>query len=138
MGGLVLGVEELTKLSGIRATATEVIGLRSLRDRRKIQDLETALLLQVADEIVLMHPLHDHDDTRGRLVVAARKQGGPVPFDDSRPHGLRHGVAKLERIVDDDQVSSEPGRKLREQPLDNGDSLTLAFHASAVADAISG
>jgi hypothetical protein len=30
------------------------------------------------------------------------------------------------------------GRELREQPLDNGDSLTLAFHASAVADAISG
>jgi hypothetical protein len=50
----VLGVEELTILSGIGATATEVIGLRSLRDRRKIQDVETALLLQVADEIVLM------------------------------------------------------------------------------------
>jgi hypothetical protein len=30
------------------------------------------------------------------------------------------------------------GRELREQPLDNGDSLTLAFHASAVADPISG
>ena len=56
-----------------------------------------------------MHPLHDHDDPRRCLVVTARKQGGTVPFDDSRPHGLRHGVAKLERIVDDDQVSSEPG-----------------------------
>jgi hypothetical protein len=30
------------------------------------------------------------------------------------------------------------GRELCEQPLDNGDSLMLAFHASAVADAISG
>jgi hypothetical protein len=30
------------------------------------------------------------------------------------------------------------GRELGEQPLDNGDSLTLAFHASAVANAISG
>jgi hypothetical protein len=30
------------------------------------------------------------------------------------------------------------GRELREQPLDNGDSLMLAFHASAGADAISG
>jgi hypothetical protein len=63
-----------------------------------------------------MHPLHDHDDTRRCLVVAARKQGGTVPFDDSRPHGLRHGVAKLERIVDDDQVSPEPG----ERPVDRG------------------
>ena len=34
----------------------------------------------------------------------------------SRPHGLRHGVAKLERIVDDDQVSPEPG----ERPVDRG------------------
>jgi hypothetical protein len=30
------------------------------------------------------------------------------------------------------------GGELGEQPLDNGDSLMLAFHASAVADAISG
>jgi hypothetical protein len=30
------------------------------------------------------------------------------------------------------------GREFREQPFDNGDSLTLVFHASAVADAISG
>ena len=67
--------------------------------------------LQVADEIVLMHPLHDHDDTRRRLVVAARKQGGTVPFDDSRPHGLRHGVAKLERIVDDDPRGAPQDRE---------------------------
>jgi hypothetical protein len=64
-----------------------------LRDRWKIQDLKTALLLQVADEIILMHPLHDHDDTRRCLVVAAGKQGGPVP---SEPHqaerALRHAV----------------------------------------------
>src|ERR1700724_294760 len=116
MGGLVLGVEELTILSGIGATAPEVIGLRSLRDRWKIQDLETALLLQVADEIVLMHPLHDHDDTRRCLVIAARKQGGTVPFNDSRPHGLRHGIAKLERIVDDDQEYPAPC----EGPVDRG------------------
>src|ERR1019366_1705213 len=109
MGGLVLGVEKLAILSGIGATATEVIGLRSLRDRWKIQNVETALLLQVADEIILMHPLHDHDDASRCLVIAAREQGRAVPFDDSRPHGLRHGVAKLERIVDDDQVSPEPG-----------------------------
>src|ERR1700726_3438092 len=65
-----------------------------------------------------MHPLHDHDDTRRCLVVAALKQGGTVPFDDSRPHGLRHGVAKLERIVDDDQVSHHPKpRKSRGEPF---------------------
>ena len=48
--GLVRGVEQLTLLSGIGATAAKVIGLRSCRDRWKIQDLEAALLLQVADQ----------------------------------------------------------------------------------------
>jgi hypothetical protein len=44
-----------------------------------------------------MHPLHDHDDTRQCLVVAARKPGGTVPFDDSRPGCGRHALAGLFR-----------------------------------------
>jgi hypothetical protein len=67
--------------------------------------------LQVVDEVVLMHPLHDHDDTRRCLVIASRKQGGTVPFDNALPHGLRYSVAKLDGVVDDDQVSSEPGER---------------------------
>ena len=55
----------------------------------------------------MMHPLHDHDDTCPCLVVAAGKQGGAVPFDDAVPHGFRHGVAKLDGVVDDDEVAPE-------------------------------
>src|SRR5262249_39838690 len=60
MRWLMVGMEKLSFLPRIGATATEVIGLCSLRDRRQIEDFETTLLLQVADQIVLMHPLHDH------------------------------------------------------------------------------
>ena len=80
-------------------------------DRWKVQDLEAALLLQVTDQIVLMHPLHDHDDPRLCLIIAARKQGRAVPFDDALTHGIGHGVAKLDGIVDDDQVSAEAGER---------------------------
>jgi hypothetical protein len=33
------------------------------------------LLLQVAGQIVLVHPLHDQNDARRLLVVGSRKQG---------------------------------------------------------------
>ena len=61
---LVRRVEELALPPGVGATATKVIGLRPRCDGWKSQDLEAALLLQVTDQIVLMHPLHDHDDSR--------------------------------------------------------------------------
>ena len=70
-----LGVEKFTLLSGIVATATEIIGLLSLRDRRQIQDFETALLLKVPDEIVLMNALHDENDSRRLLVIRPGDQG---------------------------------------------------------------
>jgi hypothetical protein len=63
-----------------------------------IQDLETALLLQVAGEILLMDPLHDYDDPRLGLVIAARKQGGPVPFEDALAHRFGHDVAELNGV----------------------------------------
>ena len=62
IGWLMIGMEEFAFLPRIGAAGTEVIGL-------------TTLLLQVAHQIVLMHPLHDNDNTRRCLVVAARKQG---------------------------------------------------------------
>ncbi len=62
---------------------------------------------QIACQIVLMHPLHDQADARRLLVVGSRQQGRAVPFDDPRSHGLRHGIAKLYRIVDDDQVAAK-------------------------------
>src|SRR6516164_5660937 len=95
MGRLVLGVQKLALLPIIGAAVAEEIGFVSLRDRRQVQYLEATLLLQIACQIVLMHPLHDQDDARRLLVVGARQQGRAVPFDDPRPYRFRHGIAKL-------------------------------------------
>jgi hypothetical protein len=54
-----------------------------LRDRWKIQDFETALLLQVADEIVLMHPLHDHDDTEIGCLAELMPSRATMPWSKS-------------------------------------------------------
>ena len=74
MGRLLLGVKELALLPVIGATVTEEVGFVSLRDRRQVQHLEATLLLQVAGQIVLVHPLHDQNDARRCLVVGPRKQ----------------------------------------------------------------
>src|SRR6516162_202108 len=57
LGRLVLGVQELALLPIIGAAVAEEIGLVSLRDRRQVQYFEATLLLQVACQIVLVHPL---------------------------------------------------------------------------------
>ena len=75
MRRLVLGVKEFALLPRIGATVTELVGFVSLRDRRQVQDLEAALLLQVACQIVLVHPLHDQNDARRCLVVGHAKAG---------------------------------------------------------------
>jgi hypothetical protein len=91
-----------------------------LGDGRQVQHLEATLLLQVTGEIILMRPLHNQNDTRRGLVVSPRKQCRAIPFDHPGPHRLRHGIAKLERIIDDDQVTAEPG----ERPINrSGDPL---------------
>ena len=58
-----------------------------------------------------MHALHDDDDPRRRLVVATRKQGRPVPLDDPLPHRFRKGIARLQGVVNDEQVAAEAGQR---------------------------
>src|SRR5215468_2365726 len=59
MRWLVLRVEKLAFPPMVEATVTELVGFVSLRDRREVQHLKAPLLLQVASQIVLVHPLHD-------------------------------------------------------------------------------
>src|SRR5215471_904834 len=103
-------MEELALLPGIAAAGAELEGLRSLCDRREVQMVKAALLQQVADQILLMHTLHHHDNASFVLVIAARQYGRTIPFDHSSTHRRRHGIARLQWIIDDDQVATKPGK----------------------------
>jgi hypothetical protein len=66
-------VKELPLLPIIDATVTKLVGFVALRDRRQVQYLEATLLLQVAGQIVLVHPLHDQNDAPRLLVIGPRE-----------------------------------------------------------------
>ena len=72
----------------------------------KRDDLPPFLLQDMADEIVFVQPLHDDDDRALGLVVEARIERAVEPFVGGGSAALRHGVARLQRIVDDDEVGA--------------------------------
>jgi hypothetical protein len=81
-----------------------------LGDRRKAEDLPILLRQHVADQIVLVQPVHDQDDGARLLVVEARVEGMVEPLVGGPPLGLRERLLGLQRIVDDDDVGTPPGQ----------------------------
>lgn len=76
-----------------------------------------ALVLQdVSDQIIDMQPLHHQDDDALLLIVEASGEGGFEPADDSVSSCLRHGVFRLERIIDNDVGAADTGQG----PADRG------------------
>lgn len=76
-----------------------------------------ALVLQdVSDQIIDMQPLHHQDDDALLLIVEASGEGGFEPADDSVSSCLRHGVFRLERIIDNDVCAADTGQR----PADRG------------------
>ena len=67
-------MQNLALQARIGAALAEVIGLRRLGDRRKIEDFVSALIQQITDEIIDMDPLHDDDGASRRLVIGSRDQ----------------------------------------------------------------
>src|SRR6266576_6947500 len=64
----------------------------------------------MADEVILMQPLHDYDDRAPLLVVEPRQEGMVIPIVDCLTPGFRQRLVWLERIVDDDQVPAAAGQ----------------------------
>jgi hypothetical protein len=64
----------------------------------------------VADEIILVQPVHDQDDGTLLLVVEPAVEGMVKPFVGRLPLGLRQGLLGLQRIVDDDDVGAAAGQ----------------------------
>ena len=79
-------------------------------DRRQAKDFPfVGLFSQKAGHIVHMNALHDDDDGAGALVVEARQQRVRKPLICAGAFGFREGVIGLERIIDDDDVSTPAG-----------------------------
>jgi len=60
-----------------------------LRYRRKRQDVPISLLHYVADQVVLVQPLHDNNDYTGFFIVEATKKSVAVPVVNTVAPGFR-------------------------------------------------
>ena len=83
----------------------------SIRDRWQIENLPfIGLAQQKACQIVDVNALHYDDDCSRPLVVETGQQRIDVPLVSCRPLSFRHGVIRLERVIDDDDVAAAAGQ----------------------------
>jgi len=80
-----------------------------LGDRRQTDDLPVLLRQHVANQIVLVQPVHDQHDRTLLLVVQPAVEHVVEPFVGALPVRFRQGLFGLQRVVDDD-VGTPPGQ----------------------------
>jgi hypothetical protein len=85
-------------------------GLVVLGDCREAHDLPILLAQNVADQIILVQPVHDQDDRTLPLVIEATVEGMVEPLVCRPPLALRQRLFGFQRIIDDDQVGAAPGQ----------------------------
>ena len=83
----------------------------AFRNRRQIEVRPAVLLQQMANEIVDMEALHDHDDGVLGLVVETGEQRVGVPLLGTFACCFRIGILRLHGIVDDDEVAAAAGER---------------------------
>jgi len=79
-----------------------------LGDRRKADDLPVLLRQHVADQIVLVQPVHDQHDRSLLLVIQAAVERMVKPFVGALPVRFRQGLLGFQWIIDDDDVGTRP------------------------------
>jgi hypothetical protein len=82
----------------------------------------------MADQIVLVQPLHDDDDGASLLVVLSAVESVIVPFVGGSSLRFGERLFGLERVIDNDGVGAAPGQRATvragdPEPLAVGDEL---------------
>ena len=110
---LAIGVQRLT-LPPAEATRSPdrfaPVLLVALRDRRETEHLPPLQAEDVADEVVLMEPLHNQEDGAGALVVEPAVEGVDEPLVAGLPLRLGERLFGLQRIIDRDDVGAASGQ----------------------------
>ena len=81
-----------------------------LGNGRKAQHIPAIQLKQVAHQVVLMEPLHDHNDDPVLFVIQPAEQGVVVPVVHALSESIRESVAGLHGVVDDQDVATTAGQ----------------------------
>src|ERR1700680_4843261 len=69
-----------------------------------------SLLQQMTDEIIRVEALHDDDDRTLRLVIQPGQQSVGVPLLQGVPGALRLRLLRLQRVVDNHEITATTGQ----------------------------
>src|SRR5882757_5298023 len=84
----------------------DLVHLVSFGDRRKAENLPGFLREDVADGIVFVQPLHDHDDGTTALVVLPAVESVIVPLVGGLSLRVGKRLLRLQGIIDQDDVGT--------------------------------
>ena len=101
----------------------DLVHLVGFGDRREAHHLPRLLLEHVADQIVLVQPLHDDDDGSPAFVVEPAVEGVIEPLVGSLSPRLGERFLRLQRVIDQDDVSAAPGQHAA---IGRGEAIALA------------
>ncbi len=87
-----------------------LVHLVGFGDCREAHHLPRLLLEHVADQVVLVQPLHDDDDGSPAFVVEPAVEGVGVPIIGGIPSRLGERLLRLQRVIDQNQVGAAPGQ----------------------------
>jgi len=77
-------------------------------DRWKAEDFPRLLAENVADEVVLVQPLHDDDDRATAFVVEPAVEGVEKPLVAGLPQRLGERLLGFQRVIDQNEVGAAP------------------------------
>ena len=101
----------------------DLVHLVHFGDRRKAQDFPLLLRENMADQVVLMQPLHDDDDGAVPLVVESAVESMDEPLVAGVPLCVRERLVRLQRIVNQNYVGAATGEHTAGR---GGESVALA------------
>ena len=112
LGWFVGGMQQVSLFADVGAAITEIIGACRLRHRGQVQYLKPGVVFQeIANEVVDMDPLHHEHNARSLLVVRPGHQGRTIPLDNALAGRFGVGVARLERVIDDEKTAAAASQR---------------------------
>ena len=87
----------------------DLVHLVHFGDRRKAQDFPLLLRENMADQVVLVQPLHDDNDGAVPLVVESAVESMDEPLVAGLPLCVRERLIRLQRVVNQNYVGAATG-----------------------------
>jgi hypothetical protein len=116
-------VQKVANATQVLLVLADLDAFVGLGDCRQVQVDPAPALENMASEVIDVQTLHDEDDGAAALVIQARNHGLVQPASTPVANRLRHGVGRLQRIVDDDDFGATP----RQDAIDRRGQPASAF-----------